>query len=458
LATGNALTKNSGGKDKLAITTAVVGAAVAIAKITKIYFDQDKSKVAKGLLSLAYTLGGGVTALAIFASAKTGDDDKKQDEAVWLAAFAIGFIAVKTGVELAEVYARYKSDSRSSTGTPEQPTADRPKRAGSRHQPKDRVDLEDLDRSETQVITDSKSPIGSHSIAALNDVRRRNINPQQSEATTSSYTAATSPRFIGFTVTNKAHMKKEIEAQKHIDQGIECVNQGYLIDAINHYKSAFKIINKELNRVERDTPRNIQLAEKHLAAGKTIEAIRYYCLALNIRVNPSEAEKIADRQIDSGIQSYIADDLNGAIGFFHTALDNTKNLVTSEHLDRTRSIHVISSHLGLAYLSRSQQENRTEDDKKDDLKRAIDYCSQAVVAAKNDEPRYYYTWGMANNYSNLGNAYRLDNKQDDAADCFLKALKINQKLGSKVGMALNSRNLSKMYELSYESQERQKQA
>ena len=132
------------------------------------------------------------------------------------------------------------------------------------------------------------------------------------------------------------------------------------------------------------------------------------------------------------IQHHVVNDFKSAIQSYIEALEISEKLCLKEEI---ASIH---GHLGLAYEDDGQLELAI-----DSYKAALDFDLQVGVK----------TIGVANNYSNLGNAYRLLGNDtqvmqyyDESILCHEEALHINQKLEANEGAASNHGNLGQLLE------------
>ena len=134
--------------------------------------------------------------------------------------------------------------------------------------------------------------------------------------------------------------------------------------------------------------------------------------ALNINKTLSIAERKADKLSYSGVKSHVRKNMPKAIDRYKLALDKNRTL------GRKANIASNLGHLGVAYHGSN-------------LKVAIEYYKEA---SEIDEelgkitPKWLLSPGIANNYSNLGNALCADGKPKEAIKYYTKALDINMKL------------------------------
>jgi len=203
-------------------------------------------------------------------------------------------------------------------------------------------------------------------------------------------------------------------------------------EAIKCYDEALKI-HKRLGLSSPKTSELLGWGHGYRERGDLSSAIKFYNEALIEVEQLGGQESLMDAYNCEAIQHHVVNDFKRAIQSYIKALEISEKLYLKEEI---ASIH---GHLGLAYEDDGQLELAI-----DSYKAALDFDLQVGVK----------TIGVANNYSNLGNAYRLLGNAtqvmqyyDKSILCHEEALHINQKLGANEGAASNHGNLGQLLEI-----------
>jgi len=272
--------------------------------------------------------------------------------------------------------------------------------------------LMDINKTEERLSMDESttSELASTSRSSIRQRKFHNSPEETSSASINTSLPYRSPK--PFPVTNIEFLSKELSIQIQINlAALYQDNQNEPKEAADCYKQAL-LDSKELGLINKIRFTMGALALKSHTEGYFIEAIELYKDALNIDKKRSEAKKEADKLSYSAVKNHVRRNMTKAIERYKMALDKNQTL------GRKANIASNLGHLGVAYHGY-------------DLKTAIEYY---VAASKIDEelekdtPGWLFSPGIANNYSNLGNALCADGKPNEAIKYYTEALKINNQL------------------------------
>ena len=411
LAIGNALKGDSTPKIILAAITILANVGATWAKVGETLSSQANSGAGKlALLSILNLSEGAVSALAIWASAKTGSDKKDQAEAEKFAIAAIGLIVFRCFVEVRQ---HYKSKGDESTSE---------KRLSGILSKIDSSDFES--EKDTEIIKSSTKP------SELSKLRPRG-RLQKTATTSRNSAAAIDKKLDPFPPSNVEFLKKEVKLRHAINSASLHESRGEKEQTVKEYKKAIKI---KGDLFRQPIIVNIPPGLKDLAE---IGSIYKQALGINKKLNKDQRE--ADDLSYSGARCHTERKFDKAIEFYLKAL----NLNIGLHRDSEIASNY--GHLGCAY----QDDNQ------------LGYARICYLKAyKKDHELKRSTPGMANNCSNLAGLYRImanqarengnqlnsSNYYKRAVTYYNQALQINQSIKAKEGIASTHGSLGRLHQ------------